>query len=242
MVYKIQLEQFEGPLDLLLQLIEQEELDITKLSLSHVTEQYLEYLDRTKDIAAEELADFLVVAAKLLLIKSRTLLPQLQIDDEEDGIDLEQQLKIYREFYEASKVLNKMILKKKFLFTRERMVGRVDNVFNPPKSISTEKMRALFVSVLKDLEPWVSLPREVMTRTISIQERILNIQALIQQEASLSFRTLLKSTKNKTEVIVTFLALLELVKQRTIALVQEGTFEDIIVKKVTDQSVDVVED
>jgi len=231
MPYKIKLEQFEGPLDLLLQLIEEEEMDITQVSLANVTEQYLAYLNEAPDISTEELADFLVVAAKLLLIKSRMLLPQLQVD-EEDGTDLEQQLKIYREFYEASKSLHKMILKKKFLFSRERSVVPIEKVFNPPKSVTSERLKILFESVLRELEPWVNLPREVVVKTISIRERIANIQDMITQQATLSFQKLLKTAKNKTEVIVTFLALLELVKQRTVALVQDKEFEDIMVKKV----------
>lgn len=231
MPYKIKLEQFEGPLDLLLQLIEQEEMDITQVSLANVTEQYLVYLNESPDISTEELADFLVVAAKLLLIKSRTLLPQLQMDEEE-GTDLEQQLKIYKEFYEASKILHKMILKRKFLFSRERPVVPIEKVFNPPKSITADRLRLLFAGILRELEPWVNLPSEVMVKTISIRERIANIQEMITNQVSLSFKNLLKSANNKTDIIVTFLALLELVKQRTIMVVQDKVFEDIVVKKV----------
>jgi segregation and condensation protein A len=238
MVYKFKLEKFEGPLDLLLQLIEQEEMDITQVSLAHVTDQYLIYLNSTPDIATEELADFLVVAAKLLLIKSRTLLPQLGLTDEE-GSDLEHQLKIYREFYEASKVLNKMILKKHFLYPRERMAVRIDRVFNPPKSLTTDKLHELFLSVLRELEPWVNMPREVMIKTISIRERIANIQQMITDKAMLSFRDLLKNSKNKTEIIVTFLAVLELVKQRSVAVVQEKVFDDIVIRKIDETNVDV---
>ena len=241
MVYKIRLEKFEGPLDLLLQLIEEEAMDITQVSLAHVTDQYLQYLNTTADISTEELADFLVVAAKLLLIKSRTLLPQLGIEEEE-GTDLERQLRMYREFYEASKVLNKMILKKHFLYPRDRMVIKIDRVFNPPKSITTEKLRDLFVGVLQELEPWVNIPREVMVKTISIRERITNIQQMISQKVNMSFRDLLKSSKNKTEVIVTFLAILELVKQRTVAVVQENVFDDIVIKKVEGGDSDVVKE
>jgi segregation and condensation protein A len=185
MVYKIKLEKFEGPLDLLLQLIEEESMDITQVSLAYVTDQYLQYLNTTADISTEELADFLVVAAKLLLIKSRTLLPQLGIDEAE-GTDLERQLRMYREFYEASKILNKMILKKHFLYPRDRMVVKIDRIFNPPKSITTEKLRDLFVGVLQELEPWVNIPREVMIKTISIRERITNIQQKISDKVNMS--------------------------------------------------------
>ncbi|MFA6098749.1 MAG: segregation/condensation protein A [Patescibacteria group bacterium] len=239
MSYKIKLEQFEGPLDLLLQLIEQEKLDITELSLAKVTFQYLEYLNNEKDIATEELADFLVIAAKLLLIKSRLLLPQLEIEDEE-GIDLESQLKIYREFYEASKVLTKMIGKKKFLFPRERMVIRIEKIFNPPKTLTAEKMKEIFSQVLHGLEVWVNLPQEVLIKTISIKERIANIQSMISQQATLRFGELLRSTNSKTEIIVTFLALLELVKQRTITVVQESVFDEIVIKRLSGEEREVI--
>ncbi len=241
MVYKIKLEKFEGPLDLLLQLIEEESLDITQVSLAHVTDQYLQYLNTTADISTEELADFLVVAAKLLLIKSRTLLPQLGLEEEE-GTDLERQLRMYREFYEASKVLNKMILKKHFLYPRDRMVVKIDRVFNPPKTITTEKLRDLFVSVLQELESWVSIPREVMIKTVSIRERIANIQQMISDKVNISFRELLKSSKNKTDIIITFLAVLELVKQRIVAVVQENVFDDISIQKIDTENVDVAEE
>jgi len=242
MPYKIKLEKFEGPLDLLLQLIEQDEMDITQVSLATVTEQYLVYINSAGDIRTEELADFLVVAAKLLLIKSRTLLPQLQLDDEEETTELEQQLKIYREFHEASKVLHKMVLKKHFLFARDRMVVKVDNIFNPPSSITADKLHMLFAGVLKEIEPWVNLPREVLVKTISIRERISNLQQLIKQEANLSFRELLKGSKNKTDVIITFLAILELVKQQSIAVVQKGVFDDIQVQRLAEYETDIIKD
>ena len=100
-------------------------------------------------------------------------------------------------------------------------------------------MRDLFVGVLQELEPWVNIPREVMIKTISIRERITNIQQMISQKVNMSFRDLLKSSKNKTEVIVTFLAILELVKQRTVAVVQKNVFDDIVIKKVEGGNIDV---
>lgn len=231
MTYKIKIEQFEGPLDLLLQLIEQEELDITQVSLAKVTEQYLQYINESSEIRTEELADFLVVAAKLLLIKSRHLLPELVEDEDEEGIDLEYQLKMYKEFYEASKVLDTMIAKKKFLYPRQKMIIKVDNIFNPPQTLTTDKMRDLFSAVLQDLSVWVSLPQETIARTMSIRERIEGIHAMIKQRAEIKFGELLHGSKNKAEVIVTFLAVLELVKQRTIAVVQDGIFDEIKVKR-----------
>ncbi len=234
MVYKIKIETFEGPLDLLLQLIEQEEMDITQVSLATVTEQYLSYINESPDILTEELADFLVIAAKLLLIKSKSLLPNLEIDDEET-IDLERQLKIYKEFHDASKVLHKMINKKHFLFSREKAAVSMDKIFNPPESLTTTKLKELFADVLSGLEPWVNLPKEIIKKTISIRERIGNIREMITHEANMSFKTLLKTAKDKTEVIVTFLAILELVKQKTVAVVQDNLFDEIHVQRLEEE-------
>ncbi|MFH0804831.1 MAG: segregation/condensation protein A [Patescibacteria group bacterium] len=231
MPYKVKVHQFEGPLDLLLQLIEQQEMDISQVSLATVTEQYLDYLNTTSGIPTEELADFLVVAAKLLLIKSRILLPQLQLEEEE-GTDLERQLRLYKEFADASKVIRKLIGKHLFLFARERPAVPVERVFSPPRTLTADKLRELFAGVLREIEPWVSLPTQVIARTISIRERITSLQEHISRMESVNFRDLLASAKNKTEIIVTFLALLELVKQRSVAVVQQHVFDDIVVKKV----------
>lgn len=231
-MHKIKIQQFEGPLDLLLQLIEAQQLDISEVSLAEVTEQYLTLLKEVSDRNPDELADFLVVAAKLLLIKSRILLPEL-VGDEEDGGDLESQLKLFREYYEASKRIHALIRKHRFTFSRDRPAVTIERVFSPPDSLTADVLRILFVGVLRDLEPVVSLPREVASRTVSIQEKIEQIRMAILSRATVNFHLLLKTAKTKIEVIVTFLALLELVKQRNVVVVQEKLFEDIIVKPAT---------
>ena len=118
---QFKLEQFEGPLDLLLQLIEDQKLEITNISLAQVTDQYIQYLNHAHDLRPEDLADFLVVAAKLLYLKSRALLPALRLDEEEaDAGELEKQLKIYKEYLDASKKIEQMIKAGHFAFAREK--------------------------------------------------------------------------------------------------------------------------
>ncbi|MDD5342213.1 MAG: segregation/condensation protein A [Patescibacteria group bacterium] len=227
-MYKITLEQFEGPLDLLLKLIEEEKLDITTVSLAKVTDQYLAHLETLENIKAEELADFLVVAAKLLLIKSKTLLPILQ--PEEDEIDLEQQLKIYKEYLEASKGLLRLIRKKRFTYTREVSRAFLEPIFTPPAGLEIEDLRKMMLGIINRLEPLISLPEAVIERTISIQEKIAQIKDFIASQAQTDFRSLLNQAKTRTDIIVTFLALLELIKQETIVVVQKSTFEEITIK------------
>jgi len=235
MSYKVKLEQFEGPLDLLLQLIEDQKLDITQVSLANVTDQYIQHLHNAVDkhqISAGELADFLLVASKLLLIKSKALLPYLEWGEEEEAADLERQLKLYKEYLEASKVIHKMIMKKKFSFSREKLLTVKAVGFNPPKTMTTKKILKVFNLILEDLKPIVQLPKDVIRKTISIQEKISQIRNKILEKANMNFGELLKSAKDKTDVIVSFLALLELIKQQTIDVRQDKLFDDMKIERI----------
>lgn len=232
MTYKIKTEQFEGPLDLLLKLIEDQEMDITKVSLAKVTDQYIQYLENVTDLDAQEMADFLVVAAKLLLIKSKALLPYLELEGEEEALDLEVQLKIYKEYLDASKALHKLIRKKSFSFSRDKILASQKEMFSPPPRLKKDKLAVIFAKLIKEVETWAALPTEVIKKTVNIQEKINNIHQTIIDKASMGFDELVQGAKDKTEVIVSFLALLELVKQRSVTVTQEGKFDNILIKKV----------
>lgn len=221
-------------MDLLLHLIEQQELDITEISLAAVTDQYISMLKTAEEVQPDELADFLVVAAKLLLIKSKTLLPQLQLSEDDDGIELERQLRLYKAFLDASKVVQQMISRKHFLYSREN-VTTIEPVFYPPKSLKAPMLAQVLRTVIENVEPFISPPPEAIHRTINIQEKIDRIRNEIFEKSFISFSTLLHNSKSKMDTIVTFLALLELVKQRTVAVVQKSRFDDIEIQKQTEQ-------
>ena len=231
-MHSVKVHTFEGPLDLLLQLIEQEELDISQVALAHVTEQYLQALEKSDNISAEDLADFLVVAAKLLLIKSRILLPQLAVEGAEEASDLERQLKIFKEYLDASRGIAKIIHKRRFTFGRGKPAVMIEEKFSPPEGLEMGTMRELFLAVLRDIEPVIALPRAVIEKTVSISEKIEAIRALILDKAIVSFQGIMKDSKTKTDVIVSFLALLELVKQRTIVVKQGALFTDIAIERL----------
>lgn len=232
-MYSVKLEKFEGPLDLLLQFIEDQKLDITEVSLALVADQYIQYLNQAANIGPDELADFLLVAAKLLYIKSKALLPSLDLGMDEEVADLAKQLKIYKEYLEASKVIHKMILKKRFSFVRERAVKTEDIIFNPPKKLEISKLKSIFEEIIKDLKPFFEISKKTIERTVSIGEKIAYIKNYVLSciENKLCFRNLLKDVKSKTEIIVSFLALLELVKQRSIHVAQDEIFKDITINK-----------
>ncbi|MBU1037226.1 segregation/condensation protein A [Patescibacteria group bacterium] len=229
--YQVKLEHFEGPLDLLLHLIEEEELNITQISLAKVTDQFIEYINTAEEMNPEEVADFLVVASKLLVIKSRILLPSLEIEDE-GASDLEKQLRIYKEYYQASKVIESLIKKENFTFAREKPIRVLTPKFSPPKNLKLADLKDIFISLLKNLEPIVNLPKDIIRKTISISEKIQQIKSFILEKVSFSFKKLLNNGGTKVEVIVSFLAMLELIKQRSIEVKQNDLFEEIEIKKV----------
>lgn len=233
--YQIKLEHFEGPLDLLLHLIENEEMDISKVSLAKAADQFIEYVNSSAELDPNEVADFLVVAAKLLMIKSKTLLPSLNFNDEEAN-DLEKQLKIYKEYYEATKKIAVLLKARRFLFAREKPIKVFTPKFYPPLNLNLDKMKLIFAEVLKKLEPVVNLPKDVIKRTVSISEKINQIKNYILERVSFSFKNLLSQGGNKTELIVSFLAMLELVKQRVIEVKQVEMFEEIEITKLEIQN------
>ncbi|MDO8560308.1 MAG: segregation/condensation protein A [bacterium] len=233
-MHSIKTTQFEGPLDLLLQLIEEHKLDITQLSLAAVTEQYLLTLQRIGDqMSANDLADFLAVAARLLLIKSRTLLPYLQPPDADEGQELERQLKLYREFALAALVVNARLRKKQFGFARERLLVPMEPTeFTPPPNLTAARLQQMFLGVVSALPPLLPLQKGVLANGITVHERILQLRELIWKETKLRFSELLKTSKNRMEVIVSFLAVLELTKQRTVSVRQDELFKDIVIERI----------
>lgn len=228
--YRITLEKFQGPLDVLLQLIEKKELDITHISLSAVTEQFLDYLEKVEEKYPEELADFLVVATKLLLIKSRQLLPAPEAEEEDDT--LARQLRMFQAFQEASKQVEHILRKGEMLFSRPPSKIPATVAFQPPEGMTKTRLHELFVEVLAELEPIIKIPRAAIEKAVTVKEKIMQIQRMLKERRTINFTELLKlTTQTRTDVVITFLAMLELVKQKNIAVRQREMFEEIIIEK-----------
>lgn len=226
-----ELEKFSGPLDLLLQLIEQEELDISQVALAKVTDQYLAYLDAQQDLPATELADFLTIATKLLVIKSKTLLPQMADDEEDSAEQLEAQLRMYKEYLEASKKIEQMIAAKRFIFTRDRLAVDFRPSFSSPPGLASEGLREVFEEILRRVEYVTSLPEKIMERVVSLREMVEGIRGALSQASKLSFKEVIQGAKSKHDVVVCFMALLELIKSGEAAVSQAGVFDEIQVEK-----------
>lgn len=228
----IKLEQFEGPLALLVKLIDKAELDITQVSLAKVADQYIAYLKSMTDLDPEEMADFLVVASRLLLIKSKALLPYLLPEEEEAIEDLEEQLRMYKEFLEATKKIEKMVAGKKFMFAREfnrKAIAANLTLFAPPKKLTVTDLKTILLSIIETIKATVTEPLQEKTleAAVSIEERIAFITNRIRSTIKARFSELLAGTTSKVEVVVSFLAMLELIKQRTIVADQGDLFDEI---------------
>jgi len=232
--YQVKLEVFEGPLDLLLHLIEKQELDITKVSLVAVTDQYLDYISHAQDINADNLADFLVVAAKLLLIKSRALLPAppapMGEEEEDVGDELARQLREYKLFKELAQQLRareelglRAYLRLAALPDLERKLDMT--------GVSLEDLLAAARETLALQAPAGTVDGVVAPVMISIADRIQQIESLLKRRGSFSFHRLLRRAKSRPEIIVTFLALLELIKARRLRVEQEKLFGEIWVSR-----------
>lgn len=228
-------EKFEGPLALLLQLIEKEELDITEVSLAKIADQYIDYIRKVGQIDPEATADFLVVAAKLLYIKSKALLPYLYPEEDEEVEEFEKQLRMYKEFLEAMKVIEAMIGKKKFAFAREfnrkALLNNV-NFFSPPKKLVKENLAIIFEGLISAIQPKEEkLEEEQLERKINIEDKILSIQQIVLEKIKINFSKIMEKAESKTEIIVSFLAILELIKQRNIFVDQSDLFGEITINK-----------
>jgi segregation and condensation protein A len=229
-MFEIQSEKFSGPLGLLLKMIEEEQLSISEVSLAHLTESYLQHIEKNEP-PPEELADFLVVATKLLLIKSRSILPVVE-PEQEDASTLALQLKMYKEFVELSKHVEEQFDSRAELFQREKAdVIRVTEMVIP-EGLSTSSLHESFSYLLKHLEPFFRLQQVALERVVSVKERLQEIKEAILQRARFTFRDILGTGRSKVDTVISFLALLELVKQRVVHVVQGGSFEEIEIKRI----------
>ena len=227
---EIALKQFTGPLDALLQLVEERKVPITELSISAVTEQYLQYLDTLEEADPNDLADFLVVAAKLLLLKSKALLPQFA-PEEDEGPNLIDQLRLYKMFVVASRQLEARWLAALRSYGRSEPIRVVVDP-TPPANVTIDSLRLSMTKLVQRLKPPKPLPFTTIDRTVSLKEKIAHLRQLLTQHGSINFFTMVADRASRTDVIVGFLALLELVKQQAAAVDQDTLFGDIVIKRL----------
>lgn len=230
--YEIQLPVFEGPLDLLLHLIEREELDITTIALAQVTDQYMAYLKELEHRDVKELTNFLVVAAKLLFIKSLALLPRpplLSPETEDVGNELVRQLQIYKRFKEIASLLHDREKQGLHCYVRIAPLPHLD----PQLDLGNTTINDLLTAVQEALDavPAPSAGEVVAPITITITAQINHIENQLIHRRQVRFRDILSKATTRVEVVVTLLALLELIKQDRVQVRQEELFGEIIIER-----------
>lgn len=235
--YAVELPVYQGPLDLLLHLIERQELDITEVSLLAVTDQYLRAIEQLEEIQPGALADFLVVASRLIYLKSRSLLPKPQPPDEEEGEEdpgdaLVRQLMEYRSFKQVASALHAREEAGIRAFLRLAPLPEMERKLD----LGDLEMDHLYKAVQRALQripPEPVLP-SVRTYAVTVAEQIEKVRDALRLSFSdgratpVRFSALLSRSQTRMEVIVTFLAVLELIKRREVDVKQETTFGEIV--------------
>jgi segregation and condensation protein A len=231
--YKVKLEIFEGPLDLLLYLIKRDEIDIYDISLERITSHYLEYLQAFKELNIDIAGEFIVMAANLIYLKSRSLLPVDQQPPDEDAAeddprwDLIRQLIEYKKFKEAAAQLHDRALEQERIFARTGMnAGAITLAPLPLGEVGIFQLINALQTVIKRIEAREDL-REIFGEHFTVSDKIEVILQRVSNGVTLKFSELFAEIAGRIEIVVTFLALLELIRLKQVRVTQSNPFDEI---------------
>ena len=239
-IISYKLDAFEGPLDLLLHLIEKNKIDIYDIPIVQITEQYLEYVNRLEEEDLEIISDFLIMAVTLLEIKAKMLLPAKEEEEEEGDVreELVQRLLEYKKYKEMGKLLHKKEEAAPMSIQKEPSIPEEVERYSPPldvdyllKGIDLLRLRETMREIVRRKEDRKDTLRSnfgrIKREKISLQGKIKDVLAYAKAHGRFSFRQMLHNAKGKTETVVSFLAILELMKMGKISLTQEKAFSDL---------------
>jgi segregation and condensation protein A len=232
MAYHIKIEDYEGPFDVLLEMIEKQKLDVTRLSLASIADDFLVYVEKKGDIGIAGLSEFLYIASQLILIKSKALLPLFEFtqEEEEELDDLEQRLKEYQTFKAAAEKMIKIFSSSEKYWSRSEENLSYTHFSSP--GLSKEDLKKVFSEIVEQIPKAEELSQEIVREVISIEEKILQLRESLEKRAKVAFEETIKSAADKIDVIVTFLAMLEMIKQKIITAKQEKIFDQILIEKI----------
>ena len=241
---KIKVADFEGPFDLLLHLIKKNKMDIYNIEIYKITNQYLRYLDEMKEMDLEITSEFIVIAATLIEIKSKSLLPKVKVEDENEE-DIENKLKLRLIEYKQIKAVSS--------FFKERHINSGEIYSKKPEIIEIEEEKApksnedifknltlidlynIYNNILDTYHNKQNninlVQRKIYTDKYKVEDKMKELLDRFNNTNIIEFRTIIKESESKLETVVTFLALLELIKLRVIIAYQEGNFKEILMKR-----------
>ena len=236
--YKVKLEIFEGPLDLLLYLIKRDEIDIYEISIEHITRQYLEYLQAFEELNIDLAGEFVAMAANLIYLKSRSLLPVDQQPPEEDAEEddprweLIRQLIEYKKFKEAAAQLHLRELEQERIFAREEGSSPPTEGLLRLGEVGIFQLINAFQNVIKRVEARQDL-QEIPGERFSVSEKIDTILQRVDAGGRIPFSDLFGAIVSRLEVVVTFIALLELIRLKQVRAIQKNIFDEIEIASAT---------
>lgn len=225
-------DSYEGPFELVLDLIEKKKLSINELSLAQITDEYIAHVRNKPSFPMDDAAEFISVAATLLVIKSKSLIPELELDDEEreDVSEFEQRLREYERFRSFSRELSRLFGRNVLIAAGERSL---EPIFSPSRDLTADLLRSAMCDVLSEKEVEAALPEARVRSTVTLEEMMERLLVRIQQKVHMSFSEFSRDSKERVEILVSFLALLELIKQGNVEAEQFGAFGEIEIKNTT---------
>jgi len=228
--YRVKLDIFEGPLDLLLHLVKKNEVELSNIPIATITDQYLAYLDLLQQLDLDVAGEYLVMAATLLHLKSRLLLPGDENPEEEEGEDpraeLARQLLEYQRFKEAAEMLAHRDLLDRDVFTRTPLRDEADTEDDTIYDASLGDLLDALQDVLKRAAPEVV--HQVILEQVSLRERLVAILDVLRERTAVLFTDIFPVGSTRLQILTTFLALLELVRTRMVSVQQEDRFGPIM--------------
>lgn len=240
LLYELKLDKYSGPLEKLLELIEDKKLSVSEISLAQVTEDFLAYLRELEAVQAPLLADFISVASKLLLIKSKSLLPDFELtrEEEEEIKELEGRLALYKELKPSMKILaqswqlkNEEYSRPYFLDAPLATGNASQQIFYPGRELSLQSLTQSLGKVFETLSNYELENKVIKDKIVSLEEKMKEILARLQGGVEMSFGKL-SYQRSGAEIIAMFLAILHLAHDRSISLEQGDHFSDIMIKKI----------
>lgn len=238
MDYSVKIDEFEGPLDLLLHLIKQSNINIQDIDISVITAQYLDYINKMDELNINVAASYLVMAAELMEIKSKSLLPRTEEEPtEEDGEEVSKESLInklieYQKYKDMTSTFKELELERQKIYIKspEKISNYIDNTITNDGDTSIDDLVNAFKGFLERLDREKPISTKITNKEYSVKTRKQSLRKLLKERPRVKFTELFEET-NTPYIVVTFLSILEMTKEKEIVLRQDGNFKDIIIER-----------